>query len=58
MYLITARCFNNMSPISDKIAKEDKKSNIKVRNLYEQVQELYKKVYEKFIFYGDKLTAI
>lgn len=58
MFLLAARCFNNMSPISDKIAKENKKSNIKVRNLYEQVQELYKKINEKFMTYSNKLTAI
>jgi hypothetical protein len=38
MFLISARCFNNMSPISHKISTETNKSNVIVKNLYEQVK--------------------
>jgi len=49
MFLLCARCFNNMSPISFKIEDGKKKNdrkmeNAKVENLYTQVKDLYVRV--------------
>lgn len=62
MFLLSARCFNNMSPISFKIEdgkrkKDQKMENAKVENLYAQVKDLYMRVSERFSDYSKKLTA-
>lgn len=56
MFLIAARAFNNLSIIKHRIESENSESKSIVKNLYEQVHELYKKVNEKFLLYSERLT--
>jgi hypothetical protein len=48
MFLMSARCFQNVSPISVRIQEEEARVNPMIRNLYGQVKDLYQKVLEKF----------
>jgi hypothetical protein len=58
MFLIAARCFQNVSPISLKVEVEKYRVNPMVRSLYEQVGDLYQKVREKFELYSQRLTKL
>lgn len=58
MFLISARCFQNVSPISVRVESEKARVNPIVKNLHGQVKDLYQKVLEKFEGYSQKLTNL
>lgn len=53
MYLLSARCFFNMSFVLDKLEHED---HAIVQNLKRTVKDLYESVREKFEHYSKELT--
>jgi hypothetical protein len=57
MYLLTARCFSNMSPIQHELEVR-KKNREMINNLNEQVTPLYKQVSEKFGKLSQDLTKV
>lgn len=58
MFLVAARCFQNVSPISVRVEEEKARVNPIVKNLHGQVRDLYQKVLEKFNGYSQRLTQL
>ncbi len=57
-YLLSARCFSNMSPINDELEERSRDGRNKelISNLRDQITQLYNQVQKKFADFSEKLT--